>query len=332
MQGLSGEGNRASSWEQFRASTLDREVRPAYFVPIQAGPPAFEGDPWEETVAEAFHLPGSVALVTGASSGIGASLAIALAGRGCHLVLVDRDAAGLSATVARAEALGATTASHAIDLTDAAAIAALPAAVEARFGQLDLLVNNAGVALGGRFDETHLEDFEWVLDVNLRAVVRMCHAFLPMLTARPRAQIVNISSLFGLIAPPGQSAYCTSKFGVRGFTESLRHEYAGTGLGVTVVHPGGVATGIARNARNPRLSDDPTLAEEQRLAAEKGRVSFEKLLTLSPDRAAAEILRGIERRAPRIVVGKDARNAALIQRLLPAGYWRAILRLSGNRI
>jgi short-subunit dehydrogenase len=153
-----------------------------------------------------------------------------------------------------------------------------------------------------------------------------------MLTARPMAHIVNVSSLFGLIAPPGQVAYATSKFGVRGFTEALRHEYAGTGLGVSVVHPGGVATAIARNARSPRLSEDPSEAEAQRLATEEGRVAFEKLLTLSPDRAAAEILRGIERRAPRIIVGKDARNAALIQRLLPAGYWAAITRLSGGKV
>lgn len=283
-------------------------------------------------MAGKFRLSGSVALVTGAASGIGAALAVALAAKGASLVLIDRDAEGLAATVARTRAAGAQTESRLLDLTDAGAIAALPAFVQERFGRLDLLVNNAGVALGGRFEETHLDDFEWVLDVNLRAVVRMCHAFLPMLKERPAAQIVNISSLFGLIAPPGQSAYCTSKFGVRGFTESLRHEYAGTGLGVTVVHPGGVATSIARNARNPRLPEDPVLAEEMRQAAEAGRIAFEKLLTRSADDAAADILRGIERRAPRIVVGKDARNAAFIQRLLPTGYWSAILRLSGGKV
>lgn len=282
-------------------------------------------------MAEKFPLSGSVALVTGAASGIGAALAMGLAGRGCSLFLIDRDAEGLSAIAAKTAAAGAVTEIRVVDLADAMAIAALPAAVADRFGRLDLLVNNAGVALGGRFEETHLDDFEWVLDVNLRAVVRMCHAFLPMLKARPAAQIVNISSLFGLIAPPGQAAYCTSKFGVRGFTESLRHEYAGTGLGVSVVHPGGVATSIARNARNPRLPDDPVLAQTMRLAAETGRVAFEKLLTLPPENAAEEIIRGIERRAPRIVIGKDARNAALIQRLMPAGYWSAILRLSGGK-
>jgi NAD(P)-dependent dehydrogenase (short-subunit alcohol dehydrogenase family) len=219
-----------------------------------------------------------------------------------------------------------------VDLADARAIAALPELIAGRFGHLDILVNNAGVALGGRFEETHLEDFEWVLDVNLRAVVRMCHAFLPMLRSRPAAQIVNVSSLFGLIAPPGQTAYCTSKFGVRGFTESLRHEYAGTPLGVSVVHPGGVATAIARNARSPRPPEDAEGAEAARLEAEKGRVAFERMLTLSPESAAEQIVRGIERRAPRIIVGADARNAAFIQRLMPAGYWAAITRLSGGRI
>lgn len=283
-------------------------------------------------MAEKFRLAGGVALVTGAASGIGAALAVTLAGRGCSLVLLDRDAEGLAAIAAKTVAGGAATACHVVDLTDAGAIAALPAAVEDRFGRLDLLINNAGVALGGRFEETHLDDFEWVLDVNLRAVVRMCHAFLPLLKARATAQIVNISSLFGIIAPPGQAAYCASKFGVRGFTEALRHEFAGTGLGVSVVHPGGVATSIARNARNPRLPDDPEAAEAMRVAAETGRVAFEKLLTLPPETAAAEIVRGIERRAPRIVVGKDARNAAFIQRLMPAGYWSAIARLSGGKV
>ncbi|MCJ2013338.1 SDR family NAD(P)-dependent oxidoreductase [Methylobacterium sp. J-076] len=283
-------------------------------------------------MAEKFRLEGSVALVTGAASGIGAALAVALAGRGCSLVLIDRDAEGLAAIARRTGAAGAATECRVVDLTDAGAIAMLPAAVEDRFGRLDCLVNNAGVALGGRFEETHLDDFEWVLDINLRAVVRMCHAFLPMLKARPQAQIVNISSLFGLIAPPGQAAYCASKFAVRGFTESLRHEYAGTGLGVSVVHPGGVATAIARNARDPRPSAIPEEAETMRLAAEKGRAAFQALLTLPPEAAAEEIVRGIERRAPRIVIGKDARSAALIQRLMPAGYWAAITRLSGGKV
>lgn len=278
-----------------------------------------------------FRIQGGVGLVTGAASGIGAALALALARRSCVLVLVDRDAAGLEATAAAAQAAGVPVETRILDLADAGAIRALPAAVEARFGRLDLLVNNAGVALGGRFAEIHLDDFEWLMDVNLRAVVRMCHAFLPMLLARPNAQIVNLSSLFGLIAPPGQVAYATSKFAVRGFSEALRHEHAGTGLGVSVVHPGGVATAIARDARAPRPPADPEAAAAMRIAEEVGRAAFERLLTLPAQAAAEAIVAGIERRAPRILIGRDARNAALIQRLMPAGYWAMIARLSGGR-
>ena len=283
-------------------------------------------------MAQKFQLAGAVALITGAGSGIGAALAAGLAARGCSLLLLDRDAVGLEAAARAARDAGAAVETRVVDLVDAEAIRALPEWVENGFGRLDILINNAGVALGGRFDETHLEDFEWLMDINLRAVVRMCHAFLPMLRARPAAQIVNLSSLFGLIAPPGQVAYCTSKFAVRGFSEALRHEYAGTGLGVTVVHPGGVATGISRNARGRRPPSDPEAARRAAVEDEEAREAFGKLLTLAPAEAAASIIRGIEARAPRVVIGKDARNAALIQRLMPVGYWKTIVRLSGGSL
>ena len=283
-------------------------------------------------MAQKFQLAGAVALITGAASGIGAALAEALAVRGCSLLLVDRDPVGLEAIAAKVRDAGGDVETRLVDLVDAEAIRALPAWAEARFGHVDVLINNAGVALGGRFDETHLEDFEWLMDINLRAVVRMCHAFLPMLRARPTAQIVNLSSLFGLIAPPGQVAYCTSKFGVRGFSEALRHEFAGTGLGVTVVHPGGVATAISRNARGRRPPSDPDAAKRAAVEDEEAREAFGKFLTLAPTDAAAAIIRGIEARAPRVVIGKDARNAALIQRLMPAGYWTMIVRLSGGKL
>ncbi|KNY22899.1 SDR family NAD(P)-dependent oxidoreductase [Methylobacterium sp. ARG-1] len=283
-------------------------------------------------MAQKLQLAGAVVLLTGAASGIGAALAQGLAAKGCSLLLVDRDAAGLEAVAGKARAAGAAVETRVLDLADAEAIQKLPDWAEARFGRLDVLINNAGVALGGRFDETHLDDFEWLMDINLRAVVRMCHAFLPMLRARPAAQIINLSSLFGLIAPPGQVAYATSKFAVRGFTEALRHEYAGTGLGVTVVHPGGVATAIARSARSPRPPTDPEAAERARVEDEKAREAFGKLLTLSPEEAAATIIQGIERRQPRILIGKDARSAALIQRLMPVGYWKTIVRLSGGKV
>lgn len=272
---------------------------------------------------QAFPLRGGVGLVTGAAGGIGAALALALADAGCALALVDRDADGLERTRTEAARRGVDASAHRLDLADGEAILALPGSVLARHGRLSLLVNNAGVALGGRFAQTDLADFEWVMDVNLRAAVRMTHAFLPALTAEASAQIVNVSSLYGIVAPPGQTAYCASKFGLRGFSESLRHEHAGTGLGVTVVHPGGVATGIARNARLSRHLDP----EE----AERGREAFERMLRLSPDRAAAAILAGIARRAPRVVVGRDAKVAALIERVMPVGYWPLLARLAGQR-
>ena len=283
-------------------------------------------------MAQRFQLADKVALITGAASGIGAALATGLGAKGCRLLLVDRDAEGLDTIARRIREHGTAVETRVIDLVDAEAIRALPDWAAARFGHLDILINNAGVALGGRFDETHLEDFEWLMDINLRAVVRMCHAFLPTLRTRPAAQIVNLSSLFGLIAPPGQVAYCTSKFGVRGFSEALRHEYAGIGLGVTVVHPGGVATAISRNARGRRPPSDPEAAERAAVEDAKAREAFGKLLTLAPTDAAGAIIRGIETRAPRIVIGKDARSAALIQRLMPVGYWKTIVRMSGGKL
>ncbi|TNC07451.1 SDR family NAD(P)-dependent oxidoreductase [Methylobacterium terricola] len=269
-------------------------------------------------MADAFPLHDTLALVTGAGSGIGAALSVGLARRGARLVLVDRDPAGLARSEAAVKALGREVSAHLLDLADADAIAALPEAVAARHGPLDLLINNAGVALAGRFADVELSDFDWLMEINFRAVVRMTHAFLPVLESRPAAQIVNLSSLYGIVAPPGQAAYAASKFAVRGFSEALRHEYAGTSLGVSVVHPGGVATAIARSARaGPRL--DPA-------EVAKGKQAAERFLRLSPEAAADRILRGIARREPRIVVGRDAAQVALIQRLMPVRYWSLLAR------
>ncbi len=269
-----------------------------------------------------FELRGRVALVTGAASGIGAALSLALAEKGCALALVDRDADGLAATARVAVAQGVSVSEHVVDLTEPQAIRALPEAVADRHGALHLLINNAGVALGGRFEEVDLDDVAWLLDINLHAVMRLTHAFLPLLTrvstTDGAAQIVNMSSIYGIVAPAGQAAYSASKFAVRGFTEALRHEYAGTNLGVTLVHPGGVATAIARSARTPRSADGALVAD--------GIARLERLLRLSPEEAARQILRGIETRAPRIVVGRDARRAVLIQRLMPVRYWSLIRR------
>ncbi|MFD0788453.1 SDR family NAD(P)-dependent oxidoreductase, partial [Micromonospora azadirachtae] len=170
---------------------------------------------------------------------------------------------------------------HAVDLADAAATARTATEIRQRHPRIRLLINNAGVALGGRFDQVTLEEFSWVLDINFRAVVQLTHQLLPALKAEPGAHLVNVSSLFGLIAPAGQAAYSASKFAVRGFTEALRHELADDGIGVTCVHPGGINTRIAANARVGSGVD----VQEY----EQGRRRFEQLLTSPPATAAERI-------------------------------------------
>jgi len=193
-----------------------------------------------------------------------------------------------------------------------AAVAPLPHAVVQVHGHVDLVINNAGVALGGTFEEVSEADFDWVMAVNFEGVVRMTRAFLPKLRERQQARIVNISSLFGLIAPPGHAAYCASKFAVRGFSNALRHELAGTQVGVTVVHPGGVATSIARNARTPG-----NLPEEE---VRQGRAEFEKLLRLPPQKAAEITERAVEADRERVLVGRTLAGASDADELLAADW------------
>jgi len=271
-------------------------------------------------------LRGGVAVLTGAASGIGAALAVDLARRGVHLALVDLNAAGLEATAAQARAAGVTVSTHAMDVADHAAVAALPAAVLAVHKRVTLLVNNAGVALGGLFEQLSAEDFDWLMDINFGATVRLTRAFLPSLAREGAAQIVNVSSIFGIIAPPGQSAYAASKFAVRGFSEALRHELAmnGSPVGLTVVHPGGVRTAISDNAR---LAKGLTTKDVQRV-----RTDARSLLVLAPEVAAATIASAIERRAPRVLVGKDAKAAALVQWLFPVTYWKHVARDLARRV
>ncbi len=265
-------------------------------------------------------LRGGVAVITGAAGGIGAALALQLAVRGCHLALVDLDAAGLAATAAQAQARGVTVSTLAQDLSQPGAAAAVHAHVLAAHGRATVLVNNAGVALGGSFDQVEAADFDWLMRINFGAVVALTRALLPLLRQAPAAQIVNVSSIFGIIAPPGQTAYCAAKFAVRGFSESLRHELAvsASPVGVTLVHPGGVRTGIAENARLPAGASTAEIAEQKEV--------WRRVLRLSPEDAAARILRGIERREARVLVGADAVRAAWVQRLFPVGYWALVAR------
>jgi len=271
-------------------------------------------------------LRGGVAVITGAASGIGAALALKLARRGMQLALVDLNAAGLEATAVQARAAGATASTHVLDVADHAAVAALPAAVLAQHPRVTVLVNNAGVALGGLFEQVDADDFDWLMNINFGATVRLTRAFLPVLGREPAAQLVNVSSIFGIIAPPAQTAYSASKFAVRGFSESLRHELEmnASPVGVTVVHPGGVRTSISENARLAKGLDSADVARE--------RANWRSLLALDPVDAAEQIALAIERREPRVLVGKDAKAAALVQRLFPVTYWKHVARDIARRV
>jgi short-subunit dehydrogenase len=271
-------------------------------------------------------IRGAAAAVTGAASGIGRALALELASRGCDLALADRDEAGLQAIAAE---IGKSNINdhrskvsvHRVDVSEPSEIEAFALSAVAAHPGLNILVNNAGVALMGQFTEIDQAQMEWLININFWGVVRATRAFLPQLSRQREAHIVNLSSIFGIIAPPGQTAYAAAKFAVRGFSESLRHELQMTAspVRVSVVHPGGVATNIARNSRSGvGITDNARRAE----SIER----FDAFAKTTPPVAALRIIEGIEKNAPRILIGKDARFMDLLQRFRPATYWPVLAR------
>jgi NAD(P)-dependent dehydrogenase (short-subunit alcohol dehydrogenase family) len=261
-------------------------------------------------------LEGKVAVLTGAATGIGRALASRLAEEGAALCLADINAGALEETARALAARGASVSAHTLDVADGARVEGFAREVEERHGRADVLINNAGVALHGTVEEVSLADIEWVMSINFWGTVYCVKHFLPLLRRGPQAHVVCLSSIFGVIAPPGQAAYCASKFAVRGFAEALRHELEGTNVRVSTVHPGGVRTGIARSARIG-ANANPSKGERERRR-------FERLAITSPEQAAERIMRGMLRGEPRILVGRDASQIDLIQRLLPARYWRLL--------
>jgi short-subunit dehydrogenase len=265
-------------------------------------------------------IPGAAAAVTGAASGIGRALAIELAARGCNLALADRDEAGLAATAA--EIGGKVEISvHRVDIGVPADIAAFAQAAIAAHPALNILVNNAGVALLGQFHEIDQAQMEWLFNINFWGAVHATRAFLPHLASKREAHIVNLSSIFGIVAPPGQTAYAAAKFALRGFSESLRHELqmAASPVRLSVVHPGGIATNIVRNSRPGSGVTDNT-----RRAQSIER--FDQVAKTTPKDAALRIIEGIEKNRPRILIGSDARMMDILQRLRPATYWVPLAR------
>jgi short-subunit dehydrogenase len=265
-----------------------------------------------------YRFAGGTAVVTGAASGMGEQVAYGLARRGSDLVLIDRDAERLAVVAAKIRGVRVETV--VADLSDIAGLDELAARVLASNPRVTLLVNNAGVALGGTFDQVSADEFDWVMDINFRAPVALTRLLLPTLLESPGSHVVNVSSLFGLIGPPGQTAYSSSKFALRGFSEALRHELADRGVGVTSVHPGGIRTRIAETAR---VASGASEAE-----AAQGKESFAKLLTYPADKAAERILAGVEQRKGRVLIAWTAVVPDILARLFPTSYMAVMNRLS----
>jgi short-subunit dehydrogenase len=265
-----------------------------------------------------FCLQGRVVVLTGAASGIGAALAERVAQRGAVLALVDRDSVGLAAIAERLKQAGNRAAAYAMDVTDREAVAALPGRVRRDLGAASVLINNAGIALSGQFEQVAEGDFDHLMEINFASTVRMTRAFLPHLRESAPSQIVSLSSILGILGAPGQVAYCASKFALRGFSEALRAELAGSNVGVSVVHPGGIRTNIAVDAMQRAGWTGERL--------EAGRIAANKALRMDPRDAAARIVRGLERREKRMLVGADAVLLTWLQRLLPVAYGRLLPR------
>ena len=269
-------------------------------------------------------LDGKVVVITGAGSGIGRALALQAARQGAILAISDWDEVGLVETAQQVQ-----TSTHRevrtdkIDVRDRAAVQAYAASVREELGRVNVIVNNAGVALHGDFEETSYEDFEWVMDVDFWGVVQGTKEFLPHLIESGDGHVVNVSSLFGLLGMPGQTAYNSAKFAVRGFTEALRQEMilAKHPVQVTCVHPGGIKTAIVRNARVTGSHDQAHVAKH-----------FDtKMARMTPERAAEIILDGVLANKPRVVVGADAKLLDLFVRLVGARYQR-VFTLAARRL
>jgi NADP-dependent 3-hydroxy acid dehydrogenase YdfG len=257
---------------------------------------------------------GKVAVVTGAGSGIGQALALELGRSGAKLAISDVDTKGLAETERQLKAIGAPVKTDRLDVTEREAFLLYADEVQAHFGKVNQIYNNAGIAHTGDVERVSFKDIERVMDVDFWGVVNGTKAFLPHIIASGDGHIVNVSSLFGIFSVPGQAAYNAAKFAVRGFTEALRQEMmaAGHPVAVTTVHPGGIKTAIARNATAVEGLDQAALAKE----------FDKKLARLSPERAAKIILEAVRKKNARVLVGADAKILDVIVRLTGSGYQR----------
>jgi NAD(P)-dependent dehydrogenase (short-subunit alcohol dehydrogenase family) len=273
------------------------------------------------------HFTGKVAAITGGGSGIGRALAIELASRGCHVALSDIDEEGLAETVVLVEQAARTApvkvSSAHVDVADRDAVESWAADVVAEFGHVNLIFNNAGVALSANVTAMGYDSFRWLMDINFWGVVNGTLAFLPHLKASGDGHVINISSVFGLLGIPSQSAYNAAKFAVRGFTDALRTELdiERCGVSATTIHPGGIRTNIARNARFEFAE------HEEAVDAEQAAVDFEKLTRTTPEKAAKLIIGAVEKNKRRALIGPDAHLFDAAARLSPRGSQWALGKL-----
>ena len=264
------------------------------------------------------QLKGKVAVVTGAGSGIGQATAIALAQEGCHLALSDIDDVRLQKTRSLIEALGVKVSSHSLNVADKDAFHQYAADVFKEFGQVNIVLNNAGVAHGADLESTTYNDFEWLMGINFWGMVYGSKAFLPYLKKTGEGVIVNISSIMGFIAPGGSGAYNCSKFAIRGFSETLRMELDIEDCGVSCisVHPGFIKTNIFQSSRM-----DETLLSDHDLTKTEVANLVSRLAPTTPEKAASIIVKGIKKNKMRILVGPDAVIVDCMVRYFPQ-LWR----------
>lgn len=272
------------------------------------------------------NFSGRVVAITGAASGIGRALAIDLAARGAHLALADLDTVGLADTVGRCEGHGIKVTSAEVDVADRDAVFAWADSVADQHGSINMVVNNAGVNLAATAADQAITDFEWVMNIDFWGVVHGTQAFLPHLRAADEGHIVNISSVFGLVSIPGQSAYNAAKFAVRGYTDALRMELEieESNVSVTTIHPGGIKTNIVNSGRR----DDTLHAIGQN--PDDMQSEFDKMALSSPEKAARQILKAVERNRRRALIGPDAKVFDIVSRL-PAGVYQRFLIITGRR-
>lgn len=266
-----------------------------------------------------FDIRGKVIAITGAGSGIGLALARLCLREGARVAASDRNPQALTAL---AEEYSQYLHIATIDVSDREAMQAWASAVVDHFGHCDVIVNNAGVSLSSRIQTMQRADLEWLMNINFWGVVNGVESFLPELLQRPAACIVNISSLFGLLAVPSQSAYNAAKFAVRGYSESMRQDLRDTNVKVVTVHPGGVKTNIVRNGKHFDSLDGSATSTDD--TAEM----FARIASTTPERAAQIIFNGIRKGKPRVLVGRDAVLLDILQRLFPGLYDRITVPVS----